>query len=572
MHGTRPIVMGTINGQRATFMTDSGAFFSTLSRESASKFGLRLGPLPGNLRIYGTNGAVDASLGNAKEFTLDGLQGGRVHHKVDFVVGGKTTTDVADGIIGQNILGNTDSEYDLANGVIRLYVVKDCSKRSLAYWHGTAPVAVVETEPMDGNHKIVSEAMLNGKKIRIVFDSGAATSVLTLKGAARVGIKPQSDEVVAAGLGSGMAQRRTETWVTHFDSLDLGGELIQNARLRIADINIAHGADMLLGADFFLSHRLFISASQHKVYFTYNGGPVFDLRDDNVKNKLADGKPQKMAASADTVATTTEAPADSAAEASPADIEALRRHAMACAGRRDYVGAIADFDAILKADANDAVAYYQRASAHWNNHEPALAKTDMDQALTLKPDFTKALIDRGTVRLTQKNTAGAREDFDAAIHSAPNDGNVRMAIAGAYFNSGKFGDAITNYDAWIAANPKSEQLPFGLTQRCRARAFANQEIELALDDCNRALKKVTRDSGLLDNRALVYQRLGNYDKAISDYKASLKLQPKKAWTWYGLGISQKMKGLQADSEKSIQTALALAPQVGEAFNRIGLSL
>jgi hypothetical protein len=35
--------------------------------------------------------------------------------------------------------------------------------------------------------------------------------------------------------------------------------------------------DMLLGADFFLSHHILISNSQHKLYFTYNGGPVFDL-------------------------------------------------------------------------------------------------------------------------------------------------------------------------------------------------------------------------------------------------------------------------------------------------------
>ena len=34
---------------------------------------------------------------------------------------------------------------------------------------------------------------------------------------------------------------------------------------------------MLLGADFFLSHRILVSNSQHKLYFTYNGGPVFQL-------------------------------------------------------------------------------------------------------------------------------------------------------------------------------------------------------------------------------------------------------------------------------------------------------
>ena len=30
---------------------------------------------------------------------------------------------------------------------------------------------------------------------------------------------------------------------------------------------------MLLGADFFLSHRIYVANSRDKLYFTYNGGP-----------------------------------------------------------------------------------------------------------------------------------------------------------------------------------------------------------------------------------------------------------------------------------------------------------
>ena len=32
---------------------------------------------------------------------------------------------------------------------------------------------------------------------------------------------------------------------------------------------------MLLGADFLRAHRVLVSHSQHKMYFTYLGGPVF---------------------------------------------------------------------------------------------------------------------------------------------------------------------------------------------------------------------------------------------------------------------------------------------------------
>ena len=33
--------------------------------------------------------------------------------------------------------------------------------------------------------------------------------------------------------------------------------------------------DMIIGADFFLAHRIYVARSQGKIYFTYKGGPVF---------------------------------------------------------------------------------------------------------------------------------------------------------------------------------------------------------------------------------------------------------------------------------------------------------
>ena len=35
---------------------------------------------------------------------------------------------------------------------------------------------------------------------------------------------------------------------------------------------------MLLGLDFIRAHRVLVAHSQRKLYFTYNGGPVFEAR------------------------------------------------------------------------------------------------------------------------------------------------------------------------------------------------------------------------------------------------------------------------------------------------------
>ena len=69
-----------------------------------------------------------------------------------------------------------------------------------------------------------------------------------------------------------------KNYIATASSFKIGdGEEIKNARLRIAETNLPD-ADMLLGSDFFVSHHVFVSNSQHKLYLTYNGGPVFNLK------------------------------------------------------------------------------------------------------------------------------------------------------------------------------------------------------------------------------------------------------------------------------------------------------
>jgi hypothetical protein len=95
--------------------------------------------------------------------------------------------------------------------------------------------------------------------------------------------------VEPAGQGSGLGSRWVETWIATFPSLKIGDEEIRNARLRFADLG---EIDMLLGADFFLSHRIYVASSKGKLYFTYNGGPVFNLASPTIAASSAAGNSQ----------------------------------------------------------------------------------------------------------------------------------------------------------------------------------------------------------------------------------------------------------------------------------------
>ena len=275
MEGNSPVISAKISGMDARLIADSGAFFSMLTPGSAAKFKLKVGPLPMGMTVRGVNGEADVGLTTVKDF---GLVGATLHNW-QFLVGGSRLESEADGVLGQNLLTAGDVEFDLAKGVIRLFKPEGCGGKPLAYWALNQPYSVVDLDPTRRNlNKIVASATVNGGRIKVLFDSGAYRSILSLRGARLAGVDRDKPGVEAAGVSGGVGRRLVDTWIAPFASFKIGDEEIQNTRLRIGPVEL-EDEDMLLGADFFLSHRIYVSRNQGRIYFTYNGGQALWRRE-----------------------------------------------------------------------------------------------------------------------------------------------------------------------------------------------------------------------------------------------------------------------------------------------------
>jgi hypothetical protein len=119
-------------------------------------------------------------------------------------------------------------------------------------------------------------AFVNGIPVRFCLDTGASTSMLSLKAAKRAGLVPGGEGVWPAGLARGVGKKTTQSWIAPVRNFTIAGEKISNTHLRIGDMGDL-GIDMVLGADFLLSHHVYVANGQGKLYFTYNGGAVFNL-------------------------------------------------------------------------------------------------------------------------------------------------------------------------------------------------------------------------------------------------------------------------------------------------------
>jgi tetratricopeptide (TPR) repeat protein/predicted aspartyl protease len=566
MRGQRPLMTAGINGTDVQFLVDSGAFYSMISPGSASELKLQTRFAPMGLYMTGVGGGrADVQISTVKTFTLAGVP----LKNVEFLVGGSEIGAGSVGLLGQNVLHIGDVEYDLANGVVRLIKPIDCRKTNLAYWAAAStPYSVISIDAPTGlDRHTGGTAYVNGIEIRVMFDTGAGSSVLSLRAAARAGVKPDSPGVVRAGDSYGIGKVTYPTYIAPFASFKIGEEEIKNTKLRIGDIDLPN-ADMLLGPDFFLSHHVYVANSQRKLYFTYNGGPVFNLAVKRATEPRA-GESEPAPASPAT--------ADDAAPAVPPAEQAaeLSRRGSAAAARGDFDNAIADLTKACELAPAVPEYFYQRGLAYRQTRQPDLALSDFDRSLELKSGDVEVLLSRADLLFRRGDRARAAADLDAADAAAPKESDLRLQMAHAYEGAELPDAAIKQYDLWIEFHSVDARYPAALNGRCWARALQGQALPLALKDCNAAERSVQKSSPefarILDSRALVLLRLGDYEKSIADYDASLKINPKNPWGWYGRGIDELRQHKASEGQADLARAAGIWPQVGDEFARRGIT-
>lgn len=279
-----PLAAVTINGVAQHMIVDTGSSRTLIFKPTATALGLKSVAI--NTRFYGVGGSDDARVTTVHDFAL----GSYVVHDVRLIVSGRLVSDDVAGLLGEDLLSKMDEEFDLTSRTLRFFSPKDCSGEQVVYWQQPQqPYSLVPIERSHTPDFLLVKVSLNGHDVVAMIDSGATNSTVTSKLAQSSGMHPESAPV-ATGAVKGVAANSIEASVAVFPSLSIGDETIKNAKLRVADlwgkdrelrsgsnipVNPIDQPDMLIGADFIQAHRMYVSRSQGKIYFTYLGGPIF---------------------------------------------------------------------------------------------------------------------------------------------------------------------------------------------------------------------------------------------------------------------------------------------------------
>jgi len=264
--GRSPLVTVQVDGQPARFVLDTGAERSVVSEAAVQRLGLARDQWVGT--TMGGIGGVDRRP-NAlpRSLNLGGVPLVRhtLNHDTSLVVTPAlrgVSANVADGLLGRDYLSMFDLDLDMPDKVVGLEGVRDCSGRFLPW---AAPyTAVPVTEVLGG--AVVMPVSLDGRPLRALLDTGASSSLLSAPGMFKLGLNVAQVSGDPSDTVNGIGPRSVVMRRHRFATMTVAGQEADRPEIWVAPVHLSPIVDMLLGMDWLIARRVWISNATRQVF------------------------------------------------------------------------------------------------------------------------------------------------------------------------------------------------------------------------------------------------------------------------------------------------------------------
>lgn len=282
--GGRLLVAATIDGHPAHMLVDSGSSISLIFRSAAAAFGMKI--VGGEGKAYTAGGIENPGRVSVRDFNLAGFV---VHDLILTASGHSAMSKDQAGVLGEDFLSHWDEDFDPGAGIMRLVIPHECSGDQVVYWAPAYNMVRLHVGGGVWSELLIADVQVNGHDVSAVFDTGAPSTLIDSSVVRRPGLHPNT-ETATGHEGAGLGPAKFAIDAATFNSITIGQETIQNPRFLVADIWSKNKEEklgsliasepegtpaMLIGADFFRAHHVYVARGQEKLYFTYTGGNIF---------------------------------------------------------------------------------------------------------------------------------------------------------------------------------------------------------------------------------------------------------------------------------------------------------
>jgi tetratricopeptide (TPR) repeat protein len=233
----------------------------------------------------------------------------------------------------------------------------------------------------------------------------------------------------------------------------------------------------------------------------------------------------------------------------------------------NYIGAIEDFNIVIRFKPHLPEPYYYRGLAKHQLEDFRGAINDYDKAVDIKPYYPEAYMYRALAYLQANEFAKSIADYNKAIELNPRDANIYNNRGIAKISMKDINGAIADYSKALEINPKFTN---SYINRSNALLMKN-DIKGAIKDLNQAIIIRPHYANAYLLRGLARFELNDYASALRDFDQCIKLDPQNAYAYNNRGIvKQKLEDFKG-AINDYNLALQLDPTMANAYMNRGIA-
>lgn len=213
--------------------------------------------------------------------------------------------------------------------------------------------------------------------------------------------------------------------------------------------------------------------------------------------------------------------------------------------------------------------WFVRGATYLQMRQTEKALDDLDRAIQLDENFTRALALRGATHLLMGQTEKASVDFDRVIQLDENYAEVIADLREGYRELGQAEKALADAERQAVMARADAKRVYGRAVMAMVdvyRAFGQDEQVLAYLD--QVIQLDENNAWQLAIRGGAYQQMGQYEKALADLDRAIQLDESFAWAIASRGETYRLMGHNLEAVEDFTTSLMdRKPYIGTLTRR-----
>ncbi|MBS0274730.1 MAG: aspartyl protease family protein [Proteobacteria bacterium] len=246
---------------------DTGSIASSISMDAAMQINSKL-------IFTGSGGHFLNNIDVNYTTTVHSFVLGPLHSDGDFpilVIPNSVTTVSSPGLLGYDVLRNYDAEFDFYHGKFDLFVHNTCLGHAV-YWTHAAFAAI--PMKLDAAHHIVVRAYLDGKPMKVIFDTGSSSSIMSEDAAKSLfGWSDKDPRLKSAGSEKINGGEWVPVHTFPFESLVFDGIAVMNPQITLIPrhnfrLDRYGDASIVLGMSVLRQLHIYVAYDEGMLYLT----------------------------------------------------------------------------------------------------------------------------------------------------------------------------------------------------------------------------------------------------------------------------------------------------------------